>query len=68
MPKQKDGKLAFADYILKVSHARYVLPEIKFNKIHIFILCSWILIDSLSLVLGIRASVVLLKYSLAKIS
>lgn len=68
MPKQKDGKLALADYILKVSNTLYVFPEIKFNKIHIFILCSWILIDSLSLVLGIRASVVLSKYSLAKIS
>lgn len=68
MPKEKDGKLAFADYILKVSNALYIFPEKKFNRIHIFILCSWILIDSLSLVLGIRASVVLLKYSLAKIS
>ena len=67
MPKEKDGKLAFADYILKVSNALYIFPEKKLNQIHIFILCSWILIDSLSLILGIRASVVLLKYSLAKI-
>ena len=66
MPKEKDGKLAFADYILKVSNALYIFPEKKLNQIHIFILCSWILIDSLSLILEYKSLCCSFKIQLGK--